>query len=82
MENQQALSEGEVRSFVAEGRLRLTNLNNAIRALDDWADSFLVRGGADVFGGDAALMAGINDKIQQAVELADRAVVARLRTDV
>lgn len=76
------MEDAEAKSFVAEGRLRLTNLYNAIRNLDDWSDSFMVRGGTDVYGPDAALMAGINDKVQTAIALEDRATVARLRTDV
>jgi hypothetical protein len=76
------MNEAEIKSFVAEGRLRLTNLNNAIRALNDWGASFTMRGGADVFGNDAALIAGISNVVQASITDADRATVARLRTDV
>lgn len=76
------MDEGQRNSFIAEGRLRLTALNNAIRNLDDWSDAFMLRGGADVFGNDAALIAGVSEKVQSSIEDADRATVARLRTDV
>ena len=72
----------ELQRFLKVGRDRLTNLNHAISQLDDWADAFTVRGGIDVFGNDAALIAGINDKVQFAIEVSDMATVARLRTDV
>lgn len=72
----------EIDRFLQEGRQRLTNLNMAIQGLDDWADAFMVRGGMPVFGNDAALIAGINDKVQLAIEVSDMATVARLRTDV
>ena len=72
----------ELQRFITEGRNRLTNLNHAIQQLDDWADAFTVRGGMPVFGNDAALIAGINDKVQFAIEVSDMATVARLRTDV
>lgn len=76
------MTESEVNSFVAEGRLRLTNLNNAIRMLDDWSDAFTQRGGAVAYGNDAALIAGVSEKVQTAIDDADRVTVARLRTDV
>lgn len=76
------MDEGQKNSFIAEGRLRLTALNNAIRNLDDWADAFMLRGGMEIFGNDAALIAGVSDKVQASITDADRATVARLRTDV
>lgn len=76
------MDEAQKNSFIAEGRIRLTALNNAIRALDDWGDAFTLRGGADVFGNDAALIAGLSDRVQTSITDADRATVARLRTDV
>lgn len=76
------MTEEEKQRFVAEGRNRLTNLNHAIHQLDDWADAFGLRGGMTEFGNDAALIAGINNKVQGAIEEADRATVSRLRTDV
>jgi len=76
------MTDEEKARFVQEGRNRLTNLNHAIHQLDDWADAFTVRGGMDMFGNDAALIAGINDKVQFAIEVSDMATVARLRTDV
>ena len=76
------MNENEIRSFVAEGRLRLTNLNSAIRALNDWSASFAMRGGVEIFDKDAALIAEISLKVQEAITDTDRATVARLRTDV
>jgi hypothetical protein len=76
------MTDSENASFVAEGRLRLTALNTSIRSLDDWADAFTLRGGAEVFGNDAALIAGISEKVQGSIDDSDRATVARLRTDV
>lgn len=76
------MSEEEKQRFIAEGRNRLTNLNHAIHQLDDWADAFMLRGGMAEFGNDAALIANINNKVQGAIEEADRATVSRLRTDV
>ena len=76
------MTEEEKARFIKEGQHRLTALNYAIHMLDDWADAFTVRGGMDVFGNDSALIAGINDKVQFAIEPADLATVARLRTDV
>ncbi len=76
------MDEAQINSFVAEGRLRLTNLNLAIRMLNDWSASFVMRGGAEIFGKDAALIAEISVKVQEAITDGDRATVARLRTDV
>jgi len=76
------VNENEKERFIEEGRNRLTTLNHAIRQLDDWADAFSLRGGMAEFGNDAALIAGINNKVQGAIEEADRATVSRLRTDV
>lgn len=76
------MTEAETNSFVAEGRLRLTNLHQAIRMLDDWSDAFTQRGGATTYGNDAALIAGVSEKVQAAIDDADRVTVARLRTDV
>lgn len=76
------MTEEEKARFIKEGQNRLTALNYAIHMLDSWADAFTVRGGMDVFGNDAALIAGINDKVQFAIEMSDLATVARLRTDV
>jgi hypothetical protein len=76
------MTQDEVQRFLHEGCQRLTNLNIAIRQLDDWAGSFALRGGMEVFGNDAALIAGINNKVQATIESSDRATVARLRLDV
>lgn len=76
------MDEAQKNSFIAEGRLRLTALNTAIRSLDDWADAFMMRGGADIYGNDAALIAGISEKVQASIQDLDRATVARLRMDV
>ena len=76
------MEQHEIEQFVLEGRNRLTNLNHAIRQLDDWADAFSLRGGMAAFGNDAALIANINNKVQGAIEDADRVTVSRLRTDV
>lgn len=76
------MEDNETTRFLVEGRNRLTNLNHAIRMLDDWANAFMLRGGMEAFGNDAALIAGVSDKVQASIEDADRATVARLRTDV
>jgi hypothetical protein len=76
------LTEEQRAAFVQAGQVRLTNLNLAIRQLDDWADAFVLRGGMAVFGNDAALIALVNEKVQKAIDDTDRATVARLRTDV
>lgn len=72
----------DAEKFVLMGRDRLTALSNAIRQLSDWAGAFGQRGGMEVFGNDAALIAGINLKVQTAIDEADLATLARLRTDV
>ncbi len=72
----------EETKFVMEGRNRLTALSNAIRQLSDWAGAFTQRGGMEAFGNDAALIATINLKVQTAIDEADLATLARLRTDV
>jgi hypothetical protein len=72
----------EEERFIKEGANRLTALNYAIHMLDDWSDAFTVRGGLSKYGNDAALIAGVNNKVQAAIDVADMATVARLRTDV
>ena len=76
------MTDEERARFLNEGRSRLTNLNHAIRMLDDWSNAFMLRGGMEAFGNDAALIALISEKVQKSIEQADRATVARLRTDV
>lgn len=76
------MDEEKIAAFIREGQNRLTNLNHVIGQLDAWADAFTTRGGVEVFGKDAALIAAINDKVQEAVAMEDRITVARLRTDV
>ncbi len=76
------MSEEDTARFVREGMVRLTDLNAAIQRLDAWADAFVQRGGLVAFGNDAALITGINEKVQGAITETDRATVARLRTDV
>lgn len=76
------MTDEERERFVLEGRNRLTGLNHAIRQLDDWADSFVQRGGMAEFGNDAALISLINTKVQGSIDNDDRATVSRLRTDV
>lgn len=76
------MNEDEKQRFILEGRNRLTTLNHAIRSLDDWSDAFTLRGGLPEFGNDAALIAGINGKVQGAIDESDRATVSMLRTDV
>lgn len=76
------MTEEERDRFVREGRNRLTSLNHAISQLNDWAGAFVLRGGMEVFGNDAALIALISEKVQSSIGEPDRATVARLRTDV
>lgn len=76
------LEADEVQRFVLAGRDRLTALANAIKQLDDWAGAFAQRGGMPFYGNDPALIAGINTKVQAAIDESDRATVSRLRTDV
>lgn len=76
------MNEDELQRFIQAGRDRLTTLNHAIRQLDDWSDAFMLRGGIETFGNDAALIAAISNKVQGSIEDADRATVARLRSDV
>ena len=76
------MTQSEANSFVAEGRLRLTNLNNAIRSLGEWASAFEARGGGAAFGDDATQIVYINNAEQELLTPDRRATIARLRTDV
>lgn len=76
------MTDDEITRFVREGQARLTSLNYAIQQLDAWADAFMLRGGGPVYGNDAALIAGLSNKVQNAIADEDRVTVARLRTDV
>lgn len=76
------MTDAEINSFVAEGRLRLTNLNNAIRMLADWAEAFEQRGGGALLGDDATQIVYISNAERDLLTPERRATIARLRTDV
>lgn len=74
--------EPQTLQFIHDGRQRLTLAVNALRALREWADSYDNRGGAAVFGPDAAEVHALNNDLQGAFNPAKRAIFSRLRTDI
>ena len=76
------VTDAQALQFVFDGRHRLTTAVVALRALREWADTYTERGGALIYGPEAAEVYTLNTDLQGALNANKRAVFARLRTDI
>lgn len=76
------VTDAQALQFVYDGRQRLTDVAEALRALGQWAATFEQRGGAEIYGNDALEMVYFYNDFQALMNATRQATVARLRTDI
>lgn len=72
----------EKAAFVKKGKEALTALAYASRTLTEWAESFTQRGGQAELGNDAGLIAALANDLRTSLNATQKALIARLRTDI